>query len=469
MYMSNMSSMSSMSSMSEHIKPTSSKRKKRNKNNMNLTKIKQLEQENKELKYKIEIYKTKINKIKNIGDEFKKKLNFIIEFINIIKTHEKFDNYDIAIIGSLTRQIFELPYALSELFSLETFGDPRNRDIDVVIHNRDFIQIDKKDKIKEFIKDIMNALNIYLNIFNTFETSKIFTPRIGDYTLKRIENVTIQTCDDNSVSGKKALLLIPHYKLYFCDDQEKVLTVDLMGWVPKNELEWSNVDFNVNMLALTEDGICTRHQNQYCNIFGILDSISKKEAIPCVDLEKYHNEAWDYPIPRDAKVLPLAQIIYFLTLRTKILDSGYKIIPYIKFPVLVLEKTEECNFSMCKPPFISVKLECGHKISLMAYSGIIFKGKNENSEAILCPFCRKDLKLSFMIQSIEQKEFWFSNLSKIFKENNFSPKKYVTRSSIGEEPMNYILEMYNNTDQSTSVSSDSQQIFSPSLSLNSIS
>jgi hypothetical protein len=97
---------------------------------------------------------------------------------------------------------------------------------------------------------------------------------------------------------------------------------------------------------------------------------------------------------RDQKVTILNQIIWFMMNRLKILTLGYnEIYSDIGFFDYEIEKEKICELSGNEPPYISIKLECGHNISLMGLAGIINIRSSEWTESLKCPLCRRDINI----------------------------------------------------------------------------
>ena len=87
------------------------------------------------------------------------------------------------------------------------------------------------------------------------------------------------------------------------------------------------------------------------------------------------------------------KILLVMTECLSYLNDGYRMIDVgdnmmIKFSI---EKTEPCFITMVSGPYIKIHLACKHTLSLMAIYGIVFNGKNDHTESILCPVCRKNL------------------------------------------------------------------------------
>ena len=58
---------------------------------------------------------------------------------------------------------------------------------------------------------------------------------------------------------------------------------------------------------------------------------------------------------------------------------------------IYVEEKETCPITSAKPPYLSLNLECGHNISIMALAGLANIRQSDYSEAINCVMCREKL------------------------------------------------------------------------------
>jgi len=347
-----------------------------------------------------ELYKTEIDKyarekqtISNIGISFKKKLIFTKLFLNVLCNYADkagIDKNFTALIGSFTRQIFELPYALSEYFSTSGFANPQGHDLDFVLCNYHQLDNAAKQQIVLSIKRIYDDLSLYITL-NAVDTGKFENYiKFGDYKLIKISDVTIKKAEETDTPGRKLLLDIPHLVLYFVDERNVQLKVDLLGWPSPNVAEWNSSDFDVNKLSISNYGVTVNNGN----FINILHSIEQKQALCCTDLYYLHQLGWQQVLRTD-KLPYLMQIAFFFMARAKIISGGYQIVSDKPIPEFKLETAEECPITRCEAPYINIKLLCGHYISTMAYAGILKRGISEITQSLPCPHCRADLKLVF--------------------------------------------------------------------------
>ena len=322
-------------------------------------------------------YKNKINKI---GSNFVDKFNCILSIRKTFK--ELISDSNVLIGGSLIRQLFELPVALSEDFKVAGYGNPIGRDIDIYLYEN---QQTNKLKIESQIKE----LNTFLGFHRT--APSVYPPiKFGNYELVGITDSTIYDVEEYDIIGKRRLINIPHYLFILKDKDNKQITIDILGWKPYNDSQWPTTDFDVNKLQLTEYGIVSSKQFEFDTI---LHHIINKEAVSKVDTNKLHNVI-ALSVPKKQKLSQLNQFIFFMTNRLKICGVGYQIFGE-KIPDIYIEKEDACNITNIDPPYIVMNLVCGHKISIMAFVGII-NTENDYSEAIKCSYCREQLLVKFI-------------------------------------------------------------------------
>ena len=86
--------------------------------------------------------------------------------------------------------------------------------------------------------------------------------------------------------------------------------------------------------------------------------------------------------------------VNFIGFRTKILSVGYDNIftdNNKQICDIYVEEKETCPITSAKPPYLSLNLECGHNISIMALAGLANIRQSDYSEAINCVMCREKL------------------------------------------------------------------------------
>jgi hypothetical protein len=368
-----------------------------------------------------------INKSVNIGKDF---VNKLICIISLRKTFKQLLGINFIISGSFIRQIFELPVALSESFITSGYGNPIGHDIDIFL--TEFQNIKLIEKIREKIKEMNNFIK-----YNKLSPS-VFPPiKFGEYELIEITDSTLKEMSPNEMMGKIKLLNIPHYIFKLKDDNNNLITIDILGWKPESDILWPNTDFNVNSLFLTNTGIISN------DFDDILYNIINKEAKCLINLKILHDALIEVK-PKSEKRNRLNQIIYFLTNRIKIIGVGYNIWGN-NIPDIFIEYNESCLISELSPPFLSINLLCNHNISIMTFIGIINE-INDFTEAISCPFCRKSILMKFKNISAKEILFWTPNKIEVKNEPiNVTVPKLDEKQIFSNESKEFIQIKLKNT------------------------
>lgn len=321
-------------------------------------------------------------KYKKQTDHFKDKINVSISLITLIESICK--NSNVTIFGSFTRNMIEKILMNN---SENGFGDPINHDIDIII----FDDIDAFNKDKKYFYDIITLFKIIAHnpIYN------LDTDFYG-YLIIDVDEKTLREEDisEHNGYGKKYLLNIPHYNIIM-KKGENIIKFDLLGYkVKNNKFLWNN-EYNVNSLLLNSDGIFIATRDSKNSFLNILNGIQTREVICNIDYESILSNFLTRT--RQEKIQIINQIIWFLTYRIKILSLGYKkITSNYKFFDYYIEKDEQCDITGNEAPYIKIKLNCNHNISLMALAGIPNIRTSEWSESIKCPFCRSDIELKLI-------------------------------------------------------------------------
>jgi hypothetical protein len=400
---------------------------------------------------------TKLDKIKSIGSAYELRTIFIKEFYFwLLEMNNKYksqtnmqDLANCSVFGSFVRQIFELPFAINKLFQDPGFADPRGRDID-------FVMVAKKISFSsQTFKNVCTFMNIiYSELVRYLKLraqvgNAIDLPIIGNYVLKEIRDVTITDYNigPNPSPGKKALLNIPHYLLVFVHSTEHTkLDVDLMGWLPNTNDDISNTDFNINSFVLNKNGV-SRAESTSNDFFSILDAIHRKEATCETDLEIYNQKAWTNTMTKQQRLPFLMQIMHFLTIRTKIIPAGYKIVSDKRMPFFTLFNGDEaCDITGCDSPYLKLLLECGHYVSIMTYIGILKIDHDQFTQAIKCPYCREQLRLYFEKIAPSKSIRWLPVIPKqqnLFETEKEELEKFESQQLFSNQAIDYIKSLFN--------------------------
>jgi hypothetical protein len=309
-----------------------------------------------------------------------------MSFIKFLKNICKQSN--IKIYGSFVRSIFEKIFVSTADVG---YADPINHDIDIVIFENKHAFTAEKDKFFEFISLMQIVSNTEKYDFNFYGFKVI------DVVEKTINPNNLRP---DSGIAKKFLIDIPHYVIMLQKDNFKI-KIDMLGYKTENTEfnTWQN-EFNINSLAMTENGIFSKdfydlNVSESYNLYETINSIITKTAICNLPFNhllngfthKYRNE----------KSNIVNQIVWFFSHRMKIITLGYSnITSDINFFDYVIERNEPCLLSGNEPPYIKIKLACDHYMSIMALAGLVNIRSSEWTDAIKCPFCRSDLNFALI-------------------------------------------------------------------------
>lgn len=330
-----------------------------------------------EVKNIIEYLKNQI-KFKNQTLHFKDKFNVLMSFIKFAKSMCKYSN--INIYGSFVRNIIEKIFISSSECG---YGDPINHDIDLIFYKNKYdYGLDKKP-----FDDFISLLRIVAN-------NSSYDFNFYDFKVVDIIEKTIDKIEASDGIQKEFLLNIPHYVIMLKKDNIKI-KIDLIVYKSDdiNFTTWQN-EFNINCLSINNNGIFTNQFEESYRFYDTIHSIINKFAISNLPFN-YMFYNFTYKTRKD-KIKLLNQIIWFMTYRMKILNLGYtEVFSNIKFIDYKIEKEEICELSGNDPPYIAIKLTCGHYISIMGLAGLTNIQTSEWSESIKCPMCRQDLDIAF--------------------------------------------------------------------------
>ena len=330
-----------------------------------------------EVKNIIEYLKNQI-KFKNQTLHFKDKFNVLMSFIKFAKSMCKYSN--INIYGSFVRNIIEKIFISSSECG---YGDPINHDIDLIFYKNKYdYELDKKP-----FDDFISLLRIIAN-------NSSYDFNFYDFKVVDIIEKTIDKIEASDGIQKEFLLNIPHFVIMLKKDNIKI-KIDLIVYKSDdiNFTTWQN-EFNINCLSINNNGIFTNQFEESYGFYDTIHSIINKSAISNLPFnDMFYN--FTYKTRKD-KIKLLNQLIWFMTYRMKILNLGYtEVFSDIKFLDYKIEKEEPCELSGNEPPYIAIKLTCGHYISIMGLAGLTNIQTSEWSESIKCPMCRQDLDIAF--------------------------------------------------------------------------
>ncbi len=321
-------------------------------------------------------------KFKQQTEHYKDKIKVSISLIKFIET--MCPNYsNVTIFGSFTRNLLEKIFMNS---SEKGFGNPINHDIDMTI----FDDISNYNREKDNFNDMISLFKILANN-NSFDFN------FYGYKIVDVSDKTLRETDLSEFAGfgKRFMINLPHFVLVLKKDN-MMIKYDLLAYKVNHDNNWQN-EYNINSLSITNKGIIINNPNEEKSykFFNILHSVLEKEAVCNIPFEKILD---NFLIKsRGEKIQILNQIIWFMTNRIKILSLGYKKISSdFKFIDYIIEKEEVCDLTGNNAPYIKIKLECSHYISLMGLIGIANIRMSDWTESIKCPYCRAGLNIKLI-------------------------------------------------------------------------
>jgi len=418
--------------------------------------------------------------------------NKFLTLINFIKFFESnIPQSSCKIYGSFVRQMFEKIFISKPDES--GYGNSLNHDVDITIFDSE----ETYNNNMEMFYNVIDSLEL-LEKINTESNDITF----GDYTVVKTYDLTMN-CDyekrelkrreeriaqlsqylqnyqptftTKDMNLQKSLRQkfngVPHFHiiLYNKDDSTYII-IDLLGY-PIIDKEYNiDDDIDVNTLYITHEGIKSKS-----DFFTTLESIIKRRGILKMNTESMIMDLQTKTLTFTEKSRIFNNIVNFVGLRTKILGNGYEQIESnTKIINIYLEKDEHCEITDLSPPYVGIHLECGHKISVMALSGIVNIHHNEFSEYIGCPYCREQLLPKLIENNISQQNipnrdiiqmlYNTGNIKSISKtDEKIIPKpinkEIMSKENINEviNNINYIKPESNNNDNITYFENDNYQ------------
>lgn len=400
--------------------------------------------------------------------------NKFLTLINFIKFFESnVPQCSCKIYGSFVRQMFEKMFITN--LDESGYGNSQNHDVDITIFESEEIYNNNMDQFYNVIDtlELMEKLNTDVNnTFGEYTVIKTYDLTMNcDYEkreLKRREERIAQLSQylqnyqpkytTKDINLQKSLRQkfngVPHFHIIFFNKNDNTyIIIDLLGYpIVDNEYNIDD-DIDVNTLYITRDGIKSKS-----DFFTTIESIIKRRGILKINFESMIYDLKTKTLTFTEKSRIFNNIVNFLGLRTKILGNGYNKIECDKKIIdIYLEKDVICEITDLHPPYVSIHLECGHKLSVMALSGIVNIHPNDFSEYIGCPYCRGKLIPNLIennitlqdipnrdtiqmlyntgnIKSIEDKEI-IENIPKIINKEIMSKENV----NIVLENMNYVL------------------------------
>lgn len=299
--------------------------------------------------------KSKLKLMSDIGRTFNKKQLLISSFCNTSENIliDYLDVDHVATKGDFERKLLECPSALESLFSDEVYGNPIGVPINFVI-DASFV------KIMDYMEKLRQTTELPIKDRLVF----------GSYRLDKV-------CKENSVTRSD-------------DDDEEIkylmVMTDVETEVSIKSYVYSNYSNNKMRVQNVE------YSGEY--IFDAIADIVLRKAVRIgSDNMNRHIAKLSGSMQRHQRVFIWEKILNIVEHDIELLNNGYKCIDIGDNKMLKLstETVEPCSITCVPAPYTKIHMVCEHTLSLMAVYGIVYEGKSNSTESILCPMCRENL------------------------------------------------------------------------------
>lgn len=340
--------------------------------------VRTLHAENLSLKTSLDFYRQSIN----IRDVHSRNRIIILQRFMACLSFLKFIDEKSCVTGTFVRKIFETIFSDNQLCSDGDVGNVQSTPIKILMTSD--IPRDRQNHTVRYY-DIINRLNYFVR--DGSKTDNIF-PKIMNYEYVGMNDTSDLIDYNNYVIPRKQLI---------CKNAYDSFIIEFLAWRP-------SLSFipPVDLLTFNRYGffIMTSADSFSCagkivNMFSIFEQIINKQANFVQSLFRLQEMAYpQIPVSRASKVIYLIKLYNIVKEHyIPLLENNYSFCGH--FPVIECEKNDDCPITGCSPPYPCFILECGHKVSLMGYKGIVCRGDSEFSESIKCAMCRKDLIIKF--------------------------------------------------------------------------
>ena len=335
----------------------------------------------------------KIKQIKDIGACFRKKNimshAFASTVYNVVKIYP-------CTYGGLDRKMIEATSALETIFDDNVYGNPIGTEVR-------FGFID--DETNEMIK-VMDMLNK--------TTKRVESDRVvfGTYRLDKVYK------EEEIIRSQEREKVIKYVMILTDTESNISIKATVSNMIDNSNLRINNIDMEGS------------------EFFESMTDVMLRKAVISKDfnfIEKI--KSLNNTMTRTERVEIWKNILDLMSKEINIINQGYEILDIgenkmIKFSI---EKKEPCSVTLIKPPFINIHLECKHNLSIMTIYGIVFSGKSDDSESIVCPLCRANL-IPKLVQAIPDNMIDKYNV-KIYEKHEIDDE--IDNSSFNFEKNNY--------------------------------
>jgi hypothetical protein len=270
--------------------------------------------------------------------------------------------------------------------------------------------------------DIVNKYKITLEFIKTIgKIEKKFLKgeviQIHNFVLKNI--FLVQNINNSSSKIQIPFSSVPYYNLEFYNIFQPDFIIKVIIYCWKDNSNYFTIDnFGLGYTGLVQLNNIKIYLLKYLE--NMINSQTYFIQTPNT-LQNYAFPSISISLEQKQQYLNIMYNMFKNHTLNMIID-GYQICG-IK-PSIFFETENDCVITGCNKPYPCFILDCGHKLSFMAYKGIINNSDSEYTQSIKCPLCRKNLIIKFENISniydinfnIETEE---NNQYKIENNNNF--------------------------------------------------
>jgi hypothetical protein len=306
--------------------------------------------------------------------------------------------------------------------------------------------------IMNIIKDASRHSNIYLGSYKITDVIHIHTET--DY------NINYQILAEDDSTGDTVFVD------FWLQGKNLVNDINIAGLsINNNGIVARIEDFNtINAFEETyEHSILHMQINDKLPIYGgffwmVNDIFNNRGVIfNKKKMEKNIEKLNTQTLTRSQKVKLMLDIISFYTGHIDQLIPKYINKTNMKgLPDYYIETEEECLYTAIAPPYIKLKLECGHDMSIQSLYGLLVEGYNDDSELIVCQLCSSKLVFKLVENAINSENIYphvytYNELNDIVSVNKMISKKSVSNKESIEFVNNMVLKynkIYTQTEDS---------------------
>ncbi|VBB18675.1 hypothetical protein YASMINEVIRUS_1206 [Yasminevirus sp. GU-2018] len=352
----------------------------------------------------IRTVQSKIKLLTDIGKTFNKRDILIGAFCN---TSANFVGVQPSTKGDYDRKSLECSRALETLFDDNVFGNPIGTTIHFVFSENNIPTIlTYMDKLK-LTTERPDAERL---MFGCYRLDKVYRDDEVIRTAEHEEHI--------------------RFSLIFTD----VETNASIRCYATNKVDTANV--RVQMLDYSGR-----------DIFDAIPDFVLRRVVHGDNLTK-HIKKLTGTMPRERRMSIWEHILLVLDKDITYLNQGYKYLDIGENKMFKIsrEETEPCVITAIQPPYMKLHLACGHALSIMAIYGIVYEGKSEDTESIVCSMCRRNL-IPKLVPAISQEQLAKFTV-KTYKEADVI-RKVDTSTFSFEKPVTTIDVIKKNHEQDT--------------------